>query len=73
MDWQRKWIFNYFFYSSFKRWLKDNDIKSYSINNEGKSVFDERFIRILKIKTYQYMTLVSKHVYIDKLDDIVNE
>ena len=28
--------------SSFKKWLKDNDIKMYSITNEGKSVVAER-------------------------------
>ena len=45
----------------------------YSIHNEGKSVVVERFIRTLKTKIYKYMTSVSKNVYIDKLDDIVNE
>ena len=45
----------------------------YSTNNEGKSVIAERFIRTLKNKIYKYMTLVSKNVYIDKLDDIVEE
>ena len=45
----------------------------YSIRNEGKSVVPERFIRTLKTKIYKYMTSVSKNVYIDKLDDIVNE
>ena len=45
----------------------------YSIHNEGKSVVAERFIRILKTKIYKYMTLVSKNVYINKLDDIVGE
>ena len=44
----------------------------YSIHNEGKSVVAERFIRTLK-KIYKYMTAISKNVYIDKLDDIVNE
>ena len=43
------------------------------MNNEGKSVVAERFIRTLKNKIYKYMTSVSKNVYIDKLDDIVNE
>ena len=33
----------------------------------------ERFIRTLKTKIYKYMTSISKNVYIDKLDDIVNE
>ena len=45
----------------------------YSTNNEGKSVVAERFIRTLKSKIYKYMTSISKNVYIDKLDDIVNE
>ena len=33
----------------------------------------ERFIRTLESKIYKYMTSISKNVYIDKLDDIVNE
>ena len=45
----------------------------YSIHNEGKSVIAERFIRTLKNKVYKYMTSMSKNVYIDKVDDIVNE
>ena len=45
----------------------------YSIHNEEKSVVAERFIRTLKTKIYNYMTSVSKNVYIDKLDDIVNK
>ena len=45
----------------------------YSIHKEGKSVVSERFTRTLKVKFYKYMTLISKNVYIDKLDDIVNE
>ena len=43
----------------------------YSIHNEGKSVVAERFIRTLKI--YKYMISVSKNVYIDKLDGMVDE
>ena len=39
-----------FYNSSFKKWLKDNDIEMYSIHNEGKSVVAERFIRTLKLK-----------------------
>ena len=45
----------------------------HSTNNEGKSVVAERFIRTLKNKIYKYMTAISKNVYIDKLDHIVNE
>ena len=45
----------------------------YLVYNEGKSVSAEKFIRTLKTKIYKSMTLVSKNVYIDKLDDIVSE
>ena len=45
----------------------------YSIHNEGKSVAAETFIRTLKTKIYKYMTPVSKNVYINKLDDIVDD
>ena len=45
----------------------------YPTHNEGKSVVAERFIRTLKNKIYKYITSISKNVYIDKLDDIVNE
>ena len=30
-------------------------------------------IRTIKSKSYKYMTSISKNVYIDKLDDIVDE
>ena len=45
----------------------------YSTHNEGKSVVAERFIRTLKSKIYKHTTSISKNVYIDKLDDIVDE
>ena len=45
----------------------------YSTHNEGKFLVAERFIRTLKNKIYKHMTSISKNVYIDKLDDIVNE
>ena len=62
-----------FYNSSFKKWLQYNGIVMYSTHNEGKSVVAERSIRTLKNKIYKYMTSISKNVYIDKLDDIVNE
>ena len=43
-----------------------------SKHTEGKSVVAERFIRT-STQIYKYMTSISKSVYIDKLDDIVNE
>ena len=62
-----------FYNAYFKKWLRDNDVVVYSTHNEGKSVGAERFIRTLKSKIYKYMTSISKNVYIDKLDDIVDE
>ena len=56
-----------------KSWLGKNDIEMHSTYNEGKSVVAERFIRTIKNKIYKHVTSVSKNVYIDKLDDIVNE
>ena len=49
------------------------NIEIYSIHNEGKPAVAERFIRTLKKKEINYMTLVSKNVYIDKLDDTVKK
>ena len=41
----------------------------YSTHNEGKSVVAERFTN----KIYKHMTSISKNVYFNKLDDIVND
>ena len=57
----------------FKKWLKDNDMNMYSTHNEGKSVVAERFISTLKNKIYKYMTAISKNVYFDVSDDIVDK
>ena len=45
----------------------------YSTYNKGKSVVAERFIRTLKNKIFKHMTAISKNVYFDVLDDIVNK
>ena len=45
----------------------------YSTHNEAKSVVAERFSRTLKKKIYKYMTSISKNVYTNKLDDIINK
>ena len=58
---------------SFKDFLKINNIKMYSTYNEGKSVVAERFIRTLKNKIFKHMTAISKNVYFDVLNDIVNK
>ena len=56
-----------------KKWLQDNDVEVCSTHNEGKSVVAEKFIRTLKNRIYKYMTAISKNVYIDKLDNIVDK
>ena len=45
-----------------KSWLQGNRIELYSTHNEGNCLY----------KIYKYMTPMSKNVYTDKLDDIVN-
>ena len=45
----------------------------YSTYNEGKSAVAERFIRTLKSKIFKHMTAISKNVYFDVLDNIVNK
>ena len=56
-----------------KLFLQNNRIETYSTYNQGKSVVSERFLRALKNKIYKYMTSVSKNVYIDKLEEMVNK
>ena len=62
-----------FYNQYFKDFLKINNIEMYSAFNEGKSVVAERFIRTLKNKIFKHMTAISKNVYFDVLDDIVNK
>ena len=62
-----------FYNINLKKWLKDNNMEMYSTYNEGKSTVAERFIRTSKNKTYKHMTAISKNVYFDVLNDIVDE
>ena len=55
-----------FYNNPFKRFLKINNIETYSTFNEGKTVVAKRFIRAF-IKT------ISKNVYFDGLDDIIDK
>ena len=64
---------NEFYNNSFKDFLKINNIEIYSTYNEGKSVVAERFIRTLKNKMFKHMTAISRNVYFDVLDNIVNK
>ena len=52
---------------------KINNIEMYSIYNEEKSAVAERFIRTLKNKIFKHMTAISKNIYFDVFDDIVNK
>ena len=45
----------------------------YSTHNDGNSVAPERFIRILKSKVFNCMTLISKNKFVGKLDDTVKK
>ena len=54
--------------SSFKKWLKENHIEK----KENFSVA-ERFIRTSKNKTYKHMRVVSKSIYFDNLNFIVDK
>ena len=45
----------------------------YFTHNEEKSFVTERFIKTLKNKIYKHMAAISKNVYFDVLNDIVDE
>ena len=45
----------------------------YSTHNEEKPVVAERFMRTLKDKFCKYMTAISKNVYFNVLNDIVDK
>ena len=56
-----------------KSWQEKYAMEMYSIYNEGKSVVAERFTRTLNNKINKYMRSISKNVYVDKIDGIVNK
>ena len=45
----------------------------YSTYHEREYVVAERLIRTLKIKIYKHITIVSKNMYINKLDEIIDK
>ena len=45
--------------SSLKKWLEDNDIKTYSTCNERKSAVAEKFVQSLKSEIYKHVTVPS--------------
>ena len=62
-----------FYSKSFKDFLKINNIEMYSTYHEGKAVVAERSIRTSKNKFFKHMRAISKNVYFDVLDDIVDK
>ena len=57
---------------SMKSWMQGNYIEIYLSYNEGKFIVAERFIKTLKNRIKQ-MTSISKNVYMDKVNDIVDD
>ena len=62
-----------FYNNTIKDFVKINNFEMYLTYNEGKSVAVERFIRTLKNKIFKHVTAISKNVYFDVLNDIVNK
>ena len=62
-----------FYNNLFKRFLKISNIEICSTYKEAKPVAAERFITTLKNKIFKHISAVSKNVYLDVLDDIVNK
>ena len=56
-----------------KSLLQDNNIEMYSTHNEKKIFFCLKIYQNLQNKMYKYLTSISKNVYINKLDNIVNK
>lgn len=48
-----------------KKWLDDKDILMYLTYNEEKSITAERFIKCLKSKIYENMTVDANNSYLD--------
>ena len=62
-----------FYNKLFKRFVKINSIEIYSTYDERKSAVAERFIRTLQNKIFKRITAISKNLYFDVLDDVVNK
>ena len=62
-----------FYNNAFKDFLKITSTEMYSTFNEGKSVVTERFIESVKNKILKHVTAISRNIYFDALEDIVNK
>ena len=56
-----------------KPWLQDNDTEIYSTHKKGKSAVGKRFIATLKKIFTNVWLRYYKHMYINKLDDVINK
>ena len=62
-----------FYNNLLKLFFKINNTEMYSTYRQGKSVAAESFIKTLKNNIFKHMTAVSKNIYFDVLDDIVDK
>ena len=62
-----------FYNRSIKSRFYDNNVKMCSIYYEQKSADAQNFFTLLKNKIYKYMTVISKKLYTDKSDDVVDK
>ena len=53
--------------------MKENEESNIITHNEGKPVVADRFIKTLQNKIDKHMTTVTKNVYFDVLNDMVDE
>ena len=56
-----------------QEWLDNNDILMCSTNSEGKSVSNDRFIKILKAKIYKKITVNNNKSYLSYLNKLVDQ
>ena len=56
-----------------QEWLDKNDILMCSTHNEGKSVSNDRFIKILKAKIYKKITVNNNKSYLSYLNKLVDQ
>ena len=56
-----------------QEWVDNNDILTYSTQNEGKSVIAERFIKPLKVKIYKRLTANDSKSYLPYLHELVDQ
>ena len=56
-----------------QEWLYNNNILTYSLHNEGKSVIAEKILKTLKTKTYKKMAANDSESYLAYLNKLANQ